>query len=1412
MELSVGVAPSSPPSSPPPLPDMDFTLPSPPIPDIDLDFTLPSGDPGVSVSDVTPKRSAADILHEPPAPRKPKSTRRMRPDSLDLLTEGPTPPPEALQAHPEDVKDAVKKHWVSLKSYSHESKVQSVYNIRLTKEDISQKLHAIFARQSKSFKVNASIGSLLRNSKTDEVRYFHSSLNNWRLYDQQIQINTLRDFETFVERTTSRDFNESCNPPKESSEWVCYGATNLTVYVNHLDYAIGADADAEGPPQKGAISIPSPPNLCFFACLAAHLDPGRLAKYLKPKIKRPGHKPFYKRDALKLYKKYSNTPSSDYSGVTMDEMGALEQTFGIGIRVYETEYRNGKKIASLVRAENPNLTALRMVLHLSHTDGEGYHFSYVYDLKKYASFYKCNKCGQLWSAAWPCARHEFTCDTITREVYPVGHFKPKSTVFDKLQDVGIEIPQEKRYFKHFITYDFEAFMKKSDQFEAEHVPVSFSLCSNIPGLTEPLFYAHPDPDQLVKTFLDYLNAWSDRSYAILRPKYEQYFAEIDEKARAISAREPDPDKEPDKEPDKVPDKGTDKDRNNYARLSDELESWLRKVPTLGYNSQKYDINLIKTPFVKILNGLGHAPNPSLDKPEVLFTKKNNAMMCVETAKLKMLDITNYLAPSSYSEYLAAFHIEEKKGFFPYEFVKSFEHLTQTRQLPPYEAFYSNLNACNTLDCGEGELAGRKRWSELEMLWRERGMSDLLAFLEWYNNLDVSSFVEAIKKQFSLFREHFGIDIFKEGISLPGISLKYAMTTTDAKFALYGEKFKWLYKELRESITGGPSIIFSRHQEKDVTKIRHIELGHRAETCKSVVGVDANSLYLWAWSQDFPAGNFEVRTAPEFTKVKQPRHGYSLGAIEWLEAESKSRGVKIVHKLNSCGEIIIGARKLAVDGFLAAENTIFEFHGCYYHAHETCNATRMDETHPYYGKTFAEVREFTREKIVYFKQLGYTVFEKWECEWRKETIRPTAHVDPTKLSQSQILDMVRDGSLFGLVKVDIHTPDWLRSRLAEFPPIFKNCEVSKSDIGQFMGDYCEKAGALKKPSRLLISSFHADRVLLVTPLLKYYLQLGLVVTKVHFTVHFPEHKPCFKLFADTVCDARRRGDLDPDSDILASTFKLVGNSAYGRVCLNKAKQTATKYADGARATYLINNKRFRACRRIDKDTFEVELYKDKHIFDLPLHLGVFTYQLAKLRMLEWHYDFMQKFLPRRMYELAEMDTDSSYFGLARSSIDDCVPLHLKRQYFADYDLWFPMRACAAHKNEFVETKMRNLEWVPAECCRKASKYDKRTPGKFKIEFNGDGIVALCSKTYICFGDKETKLSCKGIQKKRNFERLTKAAYLGVLRNQRPGYGINKGFKAQCGKIHTYTQKRYGISYMYCKRRVLNDGVTTVPLDL
>ena len=783
---------------------------------------------------------------------------------------------------------------------------------------------------------------------------------------------------------------------------------------------------------------------------------------------------------------------------------------------------------------------------------------------------------------------------------------------------------------------------------------------------------------------------------------------------------------------------------------------------------------------------------------------------VSTRHWRMLDITNYLAPTSYSGYLKAFKIKEEKGYFCYEYLKSFDQLHET-SLPPYEAFYSTLNNKNSLDGDQDEAHGRRVHQDLQQLWQDKGMHTLMDFLCWYNNLDVTSFVEAVKVQKDMFWTYFQSDLFKDGISLPACALKYAMKTTDAKFALYGKKYKWLHTELREAVIGGPSLVFSRFHEKNLTKIRPLQFGDKAKTCQSVVGTDANALYLWSWSQDFPCGDFEVRMGPDFKLEKRTQNGFSNLAIRWLDTEAKNRGIHIVHALNSdSGEIKIGSSRHKVDGFCAEKNLILEFHGCFYHGCERCNAHRSEETHPYYPMTFAQVRERTRQKTKYFQDLGYEVVEKWECDYRREY--PANRVQHKSLTSEDIVRMINDDELFGLAKVDILTPDWLKPMLDEFPAIFKNCFVGRQDISPLMRAYCERHNKLRKPTKMLISSHKADRMMLITPLIKYYLQLGLKVTKVHYVVHFPDHKPCFKEFADQVSDARREGDRNPDTNVLANTYKLLGNSVYGRCAMQKLKQTETTYANGFHATYLVNQQRFKMLTKVDDDLYEVERYKKKHVFDLPLHLAVFTYGYAKLRMCQWAHQFMQKYLPRDMYEIAQIDTDSYYAGLAAPTLDACVRPSMVRHYYHHYDEWFPTLACQVHKQDFIATKVAGREWVMQKCCEEAHRYDLRTPGKFKLEFQGDGIVALCSKTYICFKEGETKISCKGIQKKRNQDILTKDNYLAVLRNQQAGFGVNKGFVASNGRIYSYSQKRYGLGYQYCKRLVQDDGVSTLPLDL
>ena len=93
------------------------------------------------------------------------------------------------------------------------------------------------------------------------------------------------------------------------------------------------------------------------------------------------------------------------------------------------------------------------------------------------------------------------------------------------------------------------------------------------------------------------------------------------------------------------------------------------------------------------------------------------------------------------------------------------------------------------------------------------------------------------------------------------------------------------------------------------------------------------------------------------------------------------------------------------------------------------------------------------------------------------------------------------------------------------------------------------------------------------------------------------------------------------------------------------------------------------------------------------------------------------------------------------------------------------------------------WVPGECCVNQRKHDTRTPGLFKVEFEGTGMVALNSKTYHCWGSAVEKTSSKGLSK-RTIE-FTKEIYKSVLEEQLSVEGPNRGFVLKNNTMFTYS---------------------------
>jgi hypothetical protein len=86
------------------------------------------------------------------------------------------------------------------------------------------------------------------------------------------------------------------------------------------------------------------------------------------------------------------------------------------------------------------------------------------------------------------------------------------------------------------------------------------------------------------------------------------------------------------------------------------------------------------------------------------------------------------------------------------------------------------------------------------------MKTMNEFLTWYNNKDVEPILEAIDKMFQLNQSR-RIDMFKDGISVPGFVLKYMFQDLPDYFTLPDEKNKDLYDLCKNNLVGALASCF-----------------------------------------------------------------------------------------------------------------------------------------------------------------------------------------------------------------------------------------------------------------------------------------------------------------------------------------------------------------------------------------------------------------------------------------------------------------------------------------------------------------------------------------------------------------------------------------------------------------------------
>ena len=74
------------------------------------------------------------------------------------------------------------------------------------------------------------------------------------------------------------------------------------------------------------------------------------------------------------------------------------------------------------------------------------------------------------------------------------------------------------------------------------------------------------------------------------------------------------------------------------------------------------------------------------------------------------------------------------------------------------------------------------------------------------------------------------------------------------------------------------------------------------------------------------------------------------------------------------------------------------------------------------------------------------------------------------------------------------------------------------------------------------------------------------------------------------------------------------------------------------------------------------------------------------MLQFYYDFLDKYLDRSDFQMCEMDTDNAYIAIAGESVESLVKPELKAEFEADKCNWFPRTDTPEHKPMIREPRV------------------------------------------------------------------------------------------------------------------------------
>lgn len=385
----------------------------------------------------------------------------------------------------------------------------------------------------------------------------------------------------------------------------------------------------------------------------------------------------------------------------------------------------------------------------------------------------------------------------------------------------------------------------------------------------------------------------------------------------------------------------------------------------------------------------------------------------------------------------------------------------------------------------------------------------------------------------------------------------------------------------------------------------------------------------------------------------------------------------------------------------------------------------------------------------------------------------------KINNDRQIPEIADGHGM-ILEVDLDCPPEIHDKLNYFPPLYEHMQVTPEMLSPYTLKLAEQLNITLdfNTPKLIQHLMDVKKYVIHYKVLIKVLKLGLQLKKIHRALGFIE-TPWAKPYIEFNTEMRKNAKSDFERDF----FKLKINSLFGRTLMNVRKHTNIELVNNPkRALKLCASPALKDYRIFDENLTGFNMTKVEVKLKTPVCVGFSVLELAKLRMLEFFYDFLQKKYGESL-KLILSDTDSYLVYIETEDLYRDIYQHKKH-----FD-------CSVFPKDHYAYDSTN----------------KKKVGKFKLEHCGSTIEKVCairSKVYsIKFVDKSPHKVAKGVNRSTLKYDFSYEDYESCLFNAKIKYGEMFSIGSKKHNLYTLRQTKMALNPTDLKRYQV-DGVATL----